>query len=266
MQRAEHFAARLGLATGLLCACALAQAQTNEPTQVTWDVQATHSQLSAGLPDGEALDLRASWNLSGGDSLIAEVLDERKFGQHGGVLGLTYTKVFSPDWFGAGTVVAGHGGPNWANARADAQLSRKWLSQRQLVTSAAVYHAAYDDARSDTGLRLSAAWYLDLPAVLEAGVTLNVSQPGSIHSHMPYASATFGREGVQYVSLRASRGTEAYQALGADAQLVNFRSHGVAATWRRWLGPRWGVSAQAEHYRNPSYERRTLGVGLFAQW
>jgi YaiO family outer membrane protein len=83
---------------------------------------------------------------------------------------------------------------------------------------------------------------------------------------MPYASATFGREGQQYLSLRATEGTEAYQALGAAAQLVNFHSRSAAATWRCWVGPKWGVMAQAEHYRNPSYQRRTVGVGLFAQW
>jgi YaiO family outer membrane protein len=146
------------------------------------------------------------------------------------------------------------------------QVSTKWLEQRDLVTSAALFRAVFDGGRSDTGLRLSTTWYVAPPAVLEAGVTFNVSQPGSVHSSMPYVSATLGRDGQQYLSLRATSGTEGYQALGLQTQLVNFRSSSQSATWRQWIGPQWGFTAQAEHYRNPTYQRRTLGVGLFAQW
>jgi YaiO family outer membrane protein len=239
---------------------------TDASTPVTWDVVASHSNLSVGLADGESLSFRAAWQLSEGNNLQAEVLDERKFGAHGGVAALAYTRVLSPDWFGTGTLVFGHGGPNWANARGDLQLSRKWLAQRQLVTSVAATYAVFDNQRSDSGLRLSAAWYLELPAVLEAGVLFNRSQPGSITSQMPFVSATLGSQGQQYLSLRASSGTEAYQALGAAAQLVNFRSHSVAATWRRWIAPQWGFTAQAEQYNNPTYQRNSLGLGLFAKW
>lgn len=232
----------------------------------TWEVQTTHSKLSAGLPDGEQLSVRAAWALPAGNTLQAELMHERKFGEQGDVAALAYTRIFSPDWFGTGTLVLGQGGPNWANLRGDVQVSKKWLSQQQLVTSAAANYAVYDNDRSDAGLRLSAAWYLALPAVLEAGVTFNLSQPGNVNSDMPYVSATWGQAGQQYVSLRLTNGTEAYQALGAAAQLVNFHSRSVGATWRRWIGPQWGFTAQAEHYRNPVYQRHTLGVGLFAQW
>jgi len=254
------------LAAALLAATA-AMAQTAESTpRTTWDLATTHSRLSAGLPDGESVNLRAAIALPHGNSLQAEMLDERKFGQHGGVVALAFTGSISPLWYATATVVGGHGGPNWANAKVDAQISRKWLSQQQLVTSVAGFRAEYDGNRSDEGLRLSAALYLPVAAVLEAGITLNVSQPGRVDSHMPYASVTLGQEGRQYFVLRASSGTEAYQAIGSTAQLVNFHSQSQGATWRYWLGPRWGVTAQAEHYRNPTYQRNTLGAGLFAQW
>ncbi len=262
-----------GLALALGAAGVMAQATAPDSAAlpqslppVVWDVSAAHSQLTNGLPDGESLSVRASFALPEGSSLNAELVQERKFGTQGGVVALAYTGTFAPDWFATGTLVAGHGGPNWANARADMQVSAKWLEQRQWVTSGALYHAVFDGSRSDSGVRLASTWYLELPAVLEAGITFNISQPGRVHSRMPYASATWGREGQQYLSLRASRGTEAYQALGLQTQLVNFRSRSVAATWRQWIGPQWGFTAQAEQYRNPTYQRRTLGVGLFAQW
>lgn len=256
-----------GMAIALGAKSVFAQsASVQPPTPVTWDIQTTQSRLSAGLPDGKTVAVRANVALPGGASLQSELLQERKFGEQGGTWGLAYTDFFTPDWFATGTLVAGQGGANWANVRADLQVSTKWLDQRQLVTSGALYHAVYDNNRSDTGLRLAAVWYLPLPAVLETGVTFNRSQPGNVNSDMPYASVTFGQEGQQYLSLRISNGTEAYQALGAAAQLVNFHSRSVAATWRRWIGPQWGFTAQAEHYRNPVYQRQTLGVGLFAQW
>ncbi|WP_367848138.1 YaiO family outer membrane beta-barrel protein [Rhodoferax sp. WC2427] len=256
----------LQAATGLALAVAAGTVRAQDLPPVTWDVQANHSQLSAGLPDGESLSVRASVPLPQGNSMTAELMQERKFGAKGGVLALAYTRVLNPDWFATGTLVVGNGGPNWAKWRTDMQISAKWLEQRQLVTSGALYHAVFDGGRSDSGLRLSAALYLADPAVLEAGVTFNLSQPGSVNSDMPYVALTLGREGQQYLSLRVSNGTEAYQALGTGVQLVNFHSRTVGATWRRWVGPQWGFTAQAEHYRNPTYQRQTLGLGLFAQW
>jgi len=272
-------------------------AQTFVPARSTIDLGVWHSNLSSDLPQGEAITARGVWRLDGGHVLQAEALEERRFGSRGGVLGAAYTRVFSPDWYGTGTVALGHGGPNWATWRVDAQISRKWLAERQLVTSAALYYANYRDNgsndfvkldsvevvsstpqaqvlrahvsrtdRSDRGLRLSTAWYLPFPAVLEAGITFNRSEPGNVYSHMPYVAATYGREGEQYLSLRVASGTEAYQALALSQQLVDFRSDSVGLTWRRWLGPRWGFTAQGEAYRNSSYRRQTLGVGLFAQW
>lgn len=249
-----------------LCGAAQAQTAAEPPLRVSWDLQTTHSTLSAGLPDGHAVNVRGTVVLPRGDVLLIDLLDERKFGESGGVVAAAYTAVLSPDWFTTQTLAFGRGGPNWANFRADAQISRKWLAQRQLVSSAALYKAFFANERSDTGLRLSLAWYLAAPAVLEAGVIVNVSQPGSVNSRMPYASATFGREGVQYLSLRATSGSEAYQAIGSQAQLVDFRSRSLALGWRRWIGPQWGLTAQLERYRNPSYQRHTLGLGVFVQF
>jgi YaiO family outer membrane protein len=235
------------------------------PPRMTWELVGTHSELGAGLADGASLSLRGAIALARGDVLQLELVEENKFGEHGGVAAVAYTRVLSEHWYLVQTLVGGHGGPGWANLKLDTQVSRKWLAQRQLVSSVALYRAWLEDDRSDKGARLSLAWYLPFAAVLEGGVVLNISEPGRVHSRMPYAAVTLGREGRQYLSLRVARGTEAYQAIGTQAQLVDFKSTSVALNWRQWLGPRWGVSAQAEFYRNPTYTRRTLGVGLFVQ-
>ena len=236
------------------------------PLRATLDLLGAHSRLSAGLPQGRAANARGTWVFGNGDVARAEVLDETKFGSHGGIVAAGYTRVLTPDWILAGTLAAGHGGPNWANQRADVELSTKWGEGGWVLTRAALYHARFDAGRSDQGLRLSAVAYLPASVVLEGGVIANRSQPGRVRSDMWFASGTWGAEGVQYASLRASSGSEAYQAIGAGSQLVDFRSRSLALSWRYWLGRPWGFIAQAEHYRNPVYVRTTLGAGLFVQW
>ena len=232
----------------------------------TVDLLASQGRLSAGQADAQAVNLRGTWLLAGGDVARAELLAEDKFNSRGGIAALGYTHVLSPDWVAAGTVALGRGGPNWANTRVDLELSRSWGSARAVVTRVTVYKALYDGSRSDRGLRLALVGYLPGRVVVEAGTAINVSEPGAVHSAMPFVAATWGQDGRQYVSVRASRGSEAYQALGDGQQLVGFDSQSLGLTWRRWIGPLWGLTAQAEQYRNPTYRRLSLGVGVFAQW
>ena len=250
----------------LLLAASLALPALAQTAPLTVEAVASQGRLSAGLPDARALSLRATWLQPGGNVLRGELLSETKFDKRGGVAAVGYTAVLSPDWVAAGTLALGTGGPNWANQRLDIELSRSWGDSRSLVTRAALYRAWFDDQRSDRGLRLALVAYLPGSLVLEAGTALNLSEPGAVHSAMPFASATLGRDGQQYLSLRVSRGSEAYLSTVFGPQAVQFDSHSVAVNWRRWVGPQWGFIAQAEQYGNPSYRRSTLGAGLFAQW
>ena len=265
---ARNLACRPWAGTLLLAALAWqapAQAQA-QATPLTVELIASQGRLTAGQPAAQALNLRGTWLRPGGDVVRGELLSEDKFSQRGGVAAVGYTAVLSPDWVAAGTLALGTGGPNWANQRIDLELSRSWGEARSLVTRAALYKAWFDDRRSDRGLRLALVAYLPGSLVLEAGSALNLSQPGAVHSAMPFASATLGRDGEQYLSLRVSRGSEAYLATVGGPQPVQFDSHSVGVNWRRWVGPQWGFIAQAEQYGNPSYRRTTLGAGLFAQW
>ncbi len=271
MTQASHSRFPLRPVGHQLAAAALALASWAAPTQaqttpLTLELVASQGRLSAGQPNASALNLRGSYLLKGGDVLRAELLSENKFDAHGGIAALGYTAVLSPDWVAAGTAVLGNGGPNWANQRIDAELSRSWGQARAVVTRAALYKALFDNSRSDRGLRLALVGYLPGSVVLEAGTALNISEPGAVHSAMPFASATLGRDGEQYLSLRFSAGSEAYLATANGPQAVQFDSHSVALNWRRWMGPGWGFIAQAEQYGNPTYRRLTLAAGLFAQW
>lgn len=265
---ARSAACRTRAAPGMLLALAWlaaapAQAQI---APLTVELIASQSRLTAGQPDAQALNLRATWVRPGGDVLRGELLSEDKFSRRGGLAAVGYTAVLSPDWVAAGTLALGTGGPNWANQRVDLELSRSWGDSRSWVTRAGFYKAWFDDQRSDRGLRLALLAYLPGGPVLEAGSAFNLSEPGAVRSAMPFASATLGREGEQYLSLRVARGSEAYLSTVFGPQSVKFDSHSVGLNWRRWVGPQWGFIVQAEQYTNPSYRRSTLGAGLFSQW
>ena len=223
------------------------------------------SRNSASLPSGRATSLRGSWALSQDTVLNAELLAEKKFGANGGAAVVGATRNLNEDWFASASITRGWGGPNWARNRLDASVSRKWGANRQLVTTLGGYRANFDAGRSDRGLRVSANYYLNHCVVLEGGATFNTSHPGKVRSQMPYLAVTLGKEGLQYLSLRVSRGSEAYQSVGAGAQLVDFDSQTFALDWRYWLAPDWGVTVHAERYLNPSYHRTTVGGGLFLQ-
>lgn len=251
-----------------LAACALAlpaQAQDAAPSR-TLELQLGRSQLTGGQPDARNTGLSGTWSFGDGQVARLDLLDETRFGLRGGVAALAYTRDLGPDTYLIGTLALGHGGPPWARQRVDINLAHKWGAARQVVTHLALNGARFDADRSDHGLRVAGVVYFQAPLVLEGGVMFNVSHPGSVHSRMPYASATWGRVAEQTFSLRISSGSEAYQALGNSAQLVDFHSSSLGLTWRRWLDPAWGVVATAETYRNPSYRRHSAGAGLMLRF
>lgn len=236
------------------------------PRRATLEASAATSRLSGTLPSGRALNLRANWAHGQDTILQAELLDERKFGDRGGVAAVGATHVLDPDWYVAGTATGGWGGPNWARTRLDGAVSRKWGAERRVVTTLGGYVARYEAGRSDRGMRVSLNYYMNHFAVFEAGATFNRSQPGGVRSAMPWLALSLGQEGGHLLSLRVSRGSEAWQAqAGGSVVPVDFDSTTVGADWRYWIAPDWGVVLRAERYVNPSYHRTTVGGGVFVQ-
>lgn len=277
LQAAARGLAACALLAGLLPTCA----QTLDPpledgppapeigASRMLEVAHTSNRLTGHYPDGRAEQVRGSWALQGGHVLRGELLDEQRFGAHGGLLALGYTHVLSPRWNVSAAFAAGHGGPIWAQRRLDLDVGRAWGERLAWVTRLGWYDARYEGGRSDGGWRVSGAAYLPGGWSVELGTVLNTSQPGRVRSAMPYLAATQGAEGDYYLSLRWSRGREAYQAVGPERQIANFPSHSVSLSGRLWLGPLWGMTAMGEQYVNGSsggYRRTSLSLGLFYQW
>jgi len=248
-------------------AAALAVAACALPAQArdTLELGGSASRLSAGLPDGQSTHLRGSWALGQETVVNAELMQERKFGERGGIAAAGVTRTLDEDWFVSGALAGGWGGPNWNRSRIDGAVSRKWGAERRWVTTLGGYHARFDAGRSDSGLRISVNYYANHFAVFELGATLNRSRPGNVHSTMPWLAVSLGEEGRQSLALRVAHGREAWLVMGDTALPVDFASTTLGADWRWWLAPDWGVVLRAERYLNPSYRRTTLGGGVFMQ-
>lgn len=242
-------------------------AQTTAPAArvATVELTTNASNHTAGLQRGRGYNLRGNWALSQDTILNADLLTETKFGSSGGVTAVGVTQTINPDWYVAGTASWGRGGPNWIRNRVDGAVSRKWGANRNVVTTLGLYQSHTDGGVADRGLRVSVNYYMNNFVVFEGGASYNRTTPSGNKSYLPYFAVTLGQEGLQYLTLRASRGFEGVQNIGDGTTLGNYLTQTYSVDWRYWMSADWGVILRAERYLNPTYDRTTLGGGLFLQ-
>lgn len=221
--------------------------------------------LSNDYGDWRDVTLRGSYEV-GSSVWQGELAAKREFGQNGNFLGLSDTVTFNPDWFAMLSVGAGDGAFYLPQFRSDAFLYRKWLEQRNLVTSFGAGYYRAPDGHTDRSMSLGAAYYFTQPWILEAGVRFNYSDPGSIRSNQQFVAATYGTVGHDVVTARYGWGGEGYQAIASNVTLVNFDSRQTSVSWRHWFNRKSGVLLSGEQYTNPSYQRQGITVGLFHQF
>lgn len=195
--------------------------------------------------------------------LQAELSAQRRFNQDGTFIGLSDTYTFNEDWYGFLGVGAGDGAFFLPRYRVDAALYRKLLPNRNLVVNVGVGYYKAPDIYNDRNISLGAAYYFEAPLLVEAGVRMNISNPGSVRTQQQFAALTYGRDKQDLVTARYTWGAEGYLAVGPVAQLVNFDNREASIAWRHWLSPRTGVSVSANRYNNPLYRRTGVNVGIF---
>ena len=245
------------------------RAETEPQLQLPRDTATRNLELSAGgqsLSNGygpwRELTLRGTYGLPG-HVLQGEVSALRRFNRDGAYLGISDTYTFNDDWFGALALGAGDGAFYLPRYRVDATLFRKFLPDRNLVGSVGVGHYNAPDGHTDNSLSLGLVYYFKAPWIVEGGVRLNSSNPGSVRTQQQYAAVTYGRDKQDLVSARYTWGAEGYQAIAANVQIVNFDSREASFTWRHWLNPKTGVLIGANRYTNPLYNRSGINIGIF---
>ncbi|MDB5966490.1 MAG: putative lipoprotein [Polaromonas sp.] len=226
------------------------------------ELSAGAQNLSAGYGGWRDLTLRGSYGLPG-QLLQGEVSTLRRFNQNGSYIGVGDTVTFNQDWYGSVAAGAGDGAFYLPRYRIDATLYRKWLADRNLVTSVGGGYYSAPDGHTDRSLSLGLVYYFKAPWIVEGGVRFNSSNPGSVRTHQQFAAVTWGRDKQDLVTGRYGWGGEGYLATGPSTQLVNFQSDEASLAWRHWVTPQTGVLMSVNRYKNPLYIRSGLSVGIF---
>lgn len=195
-----------------------------------------------------------------------EVLRQSEFDDHGTYFtgGLSHT--FDEDWFATASAGASSGGFFFPKHRFDITINRKLLPDRNLVATFGAGYITARDIHRDRIILLSAAYYFGTPWVIEGGVRLNHSTPGSINANNYFIAVTQGQDKKRYLTLLIESGREAYQVIDESSTLVDFHSDLISLTWREWLQRDWGLNATIEHYNNPFYNRNGVILGVFREF
>jgi YaiO family outer membrane protein len=148
----------------------------------------------------------------------------------------------------------------------DSSLSRKWLANKQLVSTIGISYFDARDVHTDMGYTLEGSYYTRSPWVVQAGLTVNRSQPGGVLSASGYGALSHLVAGRRIVSLRVSGGQQAYQALSLPRFQVDVPFSDVRLTWKEWVGRRWGVNLAAGSYQSETFDQRGVEVGVFTEF
>lgn len=254
------------LAAALVCGAAGAQTQPLTTSNTMVEAGAGRQNLTAGLGQWTDVFVRANLRAGNGDLWQAELVNAKHFGERGTLLAIGNTHNFNADWYTNVAVAGSSGGFFFPNLRMDVTANRKWLAARNLITSLGVTAINAKDGHQDRTLLLGAVYYLPSSWVVDGGIRVNRSNPGSVASTNKNLALSYVRDKDRIVSLRHSFGNEAYQYIEAHALLVNFDSRSTLLTWREWLAPGRGIQLRAEAYHNPYYNRRGVELAGFMEF
>jgi len=219
-------------------------------------------QLSDGLRNWQEIGVRGSRAI-GAHVLQGEFATMRRFGESGNFIGIGDTYTFNPDWFGSLSVGAGDGASYLPTARIDGFINRKLLPDRNLIATFGAGYYRAPSGYNDRSASLGATYYFSEPWIVQGEVRFNNSRPGSVSTRQQFVAVTWGRDQQTQITARHAWGDEGYQAIGAGASLVNFKSKQTSLNVRHWVGKDWGVVAGVEKYRNPTYDRQGATLALF---
>lgn len=229
------------------------------------ELTAGSQHLTGGFSAWRDMTLRGIYQINA-HVLQGELSFKREYDTNGTFIGVDDTYTINPDWFTHFSGGFGDGAFYLPRYRIDASLYRKFLDKKNLVGSVALGYYNAPDGHIDRSVGLAAAYYFNIPLILEAGIRLNNSSPGSVNTHQQFIAATYGQYKHDSVSARFAWGSEGYLAIASNTSLVNFDSKEVHLTWRHWLNHRSGFIASTNYYHNPTYDRSGIDIGIFHQF
>ncbi len=201
--------------------------------------------------------------LEQGDHVLqGELSNKNEYDTGGTFLGLTDTVTLDDNKFASLSVGVGDGAFYLPRYRLDGFLYNKWLPKQNFVSSLGVGYYDAPDGHVDLSISLGGAWYFEQPIVLEGGVRFNRSNPGGVMTHQQFIAASYNPDSRNAWSARVAWGSEGYLPVALNTNLVNFNSQEASLAWHRRINQNWGASISINHYRNPTFERSGVDIGL----
>lgn len=270
-QRKRVSASICALATMLPLASQAASDATNPPDVLlrtptrSIDVSTGYQHLTGGYSSWRQLTVHGVFE-SDRNVFQGELSHKREFNTNGNFLGLTDTYTINDDWFTSGSVGFGDGAFYLPRVRFDGFVYRKFLPKKNFVGSLGVGYYDAPDGHIDRSVALGGAFYFDQPWVVEGGIRFNRSNPGGVNTHQQFVAANYRPNAQNALSARFAWGSEGYVPLAANTSMVGFNSTDASVSWRHRLDKLWGFSVSANRYRNPSYARSGVDIGITRQF
>ena len=224
------------------------------------------SSLTKNYPNWSGEYLKGEAQTDKDNRWSMETLNQREFSATGdyGAIGTTHN--FIADWYSTVNVGGSTEGFFLPRYRVDAFLNRKWLDDRQLITTIGLGDYKARDVHEDRSVFLGATYYFKEPWIVQSGVRFNNSNPASVDSFSGFVAVTQGRDKDQFITLRYGYGKEAYQVIGVNESLSDFNSQIISLEIRKWFGEKWGINARGEEYLSPNYNRIGGSLGIFREF
>lgn len=225
-----------------------------------------HHGLTNNYGDWDGAYLQGAWQQNDSNRWDWEILSQERYGESGvySVAGLSH--IFDQDWYGSVHAGASGSGFFFPDYRVDAYLHRKILPERNLVLTTGVGYIAQKDDHIDRYLYLGVGYYFPEAWLIEGGIRLNRSSPGTVSSHRYVLALSQARDKVRHIAFTLDWGDEAYQAIGPTTVLVDFPSTQLVVNWREWLGKDYGLHVIAEHYDSDFFNRNGISIGVFREF
>ena len=219
--------------------------------------------VSGGNGDWNSAFIDGVWQTDTSNVFDWIVQNDRRFGETGTAFNGGWNHDINQDWFGRLEFGKSSAGTFWADKHYGAAINRKWLADRNLVST---FGFAYNDNRQGYSDRVYTAgliYYFDGPWVIEGGIHRNLSNPGSVISTQGYGAVTYGRDRWRQIVLSVNSGSEGYMPVGNSASQQVFDSQYYSLGWKEWIGPHWGVHATVDYYHGTYYQRSGGSAAVF---
>lgn len=236
-----------------------------------WPLAANAVQFDFSFDHSDLSDNYGSWNDYGviarldqetPNPWIIEASTKSHFNETSVVGVVSHTRTYSDHWYQDFTVQAATNAritPGWT---VFSEIHRKVLQDLSLVPGLGVGYSKNQDPYSDFFSILEFTYYANAWLVTQAGLRLNISNPGSVQSLRTFIAAEVKPVDRLRVALKVDTGAEGYALLGSTRTLNTFRSTSERIQIHYQIQEHLSFGPVLELYQSPAYRRTTLGLGF----